>query len=85
MDMYKISVPIVRYNEHREENIAQALRFGASRIFLCPGRGLGAQEDCEKELELLAENIKYYEAAGFEVGVWISTIGHGGDLAGVDR
>ena len=80
--MYKISVPLVRYYEHREENIAQARRLGATRVFLCPSRGLGTEEFCSGELLRLEENIKFYEEAGFEVGVWISTIGHGGNLAG---
>ena len=80
--MYDIAVPLVRYYEHREENIAQARRFGAKRVFLCPSRGLGTDEWLAFELERLKENIRYYEAAGFEVGVWISSIGHGGDLVG---
>ncbi len=80
--MYKIAVPMVRYYEHREDNICQARRLGAERVFLCPSRGLGTEEECRAELEILKENIAYYEAAGFEVGVWITTIGHGGNLEG---
>lgn len=80
--MYDISVPLVRYYENREENIAQARRLGAKRVFVCPSRGLGTDEWCACELERIEENIKFYEDAGFEVGVWISSIGHGGDLVG---
>ncbi|MBR4942352.1 MAG: hypothetical protein IKZ19_10180, partial [Clostridia bacterium] len=80
--MHKISVPLVRYYERREENIAEARRLGATRVFVCPSRGLGTKEWCEGELARIEENIKYYEDAGFEVGVWISSIGHGGNLVG---
>lgn len=83
--MYDISVPLVRYYENKEENIAQARRLGAKRVFLCPSRGLGTDEWCDFELERLKENIRYYEDAGFEVGVWISSIGHGGDLVGASN
>ena len=54
--MYDISVPLVRYYENREENIAQARRLGAKRVFLCPSRGLGTDEWCDFELERLKEN-----------------------------
>ncbi|MGN1450830.1 MAG: hypothetical protein ACI4XQ_01925 [Eubacteriales bacterium] len=81
--MYKISVPMVRYFERHEDNIRQARRLGAERVFLCPGRGLGGAEENDRELSRLRENIRIYEDAGFEVGVWISTLGHGGELVGV--
>lgn len=80
--MYKTSVPLVRFFERQEENIAEAKRLGASRVFLCVGRGLAGEAANRAELARLSENIPVYEAAGFEVGVWFSTIGHGGPLAG---
>lgn len=80
--MYQTSVPLVRFFERQEENIAEAKRLGASRVFLCVGRGLAGEAENRAELDRLAENIPVYEAAGFEVGVWIPTIGHGGPLAG---
>ena len=83
--MYKISVPLVRYNEFREENLAMLRRFGAERVFLCPGRGLGTPEENSNTYRILAENIKFYTDAGYEVGVWINTIGHGGDLVGAEK
>ena len=80
--MYKTSVPLMRFFERQEDNIREARRLGASRVFLCVGRGLGDEAANRAELARLAENIPFYEAAGFEVGVWCSTIGHGGPLAG---
>ena len=80
--MYKISVPLVRYAEFHEENLAHLRRFGAERVFLCASRGFGSAEEKRAEYARLAENIRFYTAAGYEVGVWISTIGHGGELVG---
>lgn len=80
--MYKISVPLVRYAEFHEENLAHLRRFGAERVFLCASRGFGSAEEKRAEYARLAENIRFYTDAGYEVGVWISTIGHGGELVG---
>lgn len=80
--MYKISVPLVRYDEFHEENLAHLRRFGAERVFLCPSRGFGSEEEKRAEYARLAENIRFYTDAGYEVGVWCSTIGHGGELVG---
>ncbi|MBR5519924.1 MAG: hypothetical protein IKU55_04325 [Clostridia bacterium] len=80
--MYKIGVPLVRYAEFHEENLAHLRRLGAERVFLCPGRGFGTAEEQAAEYARLAENVKFYTEAGYEVGVWCSTIGHGGELVG---
>lgn len=79
--MYKVSVPLVRYHEDPAESIRQAKRLGASRVFLCPGRGLDKQERLSG-LSLIRESLPIYREAGLEVGAWISTIGHGGPLVG---
>ncbi len=82
--MYKISVPLVRYYERHDEILTELEKLGAERVFLCPSRGIGITEE-EKKAELLrlSENIAFFESKGYEVGVWISTIGHGGELLGV--
>lgn len=82
--MYKISVPLVRFYERHDEILAELQKLQAERVFLCPSRGIGLSDD-EKEAELqrLSENIAFFESKGYEVGVWISTIGHGGELLGV--
>lgn len=82
MHSYHISVPLVRYWDHPEESLCEAQRLGASRVFLCVSRGLGSEAENRRELEQLAEAIPFYEAAGLEVGVWLSSIGHGGSLTG---
>lgn len=81
--MYKVSVPIVRYYENIEENIRQLRRLGAERVFLCPSIRLGTDEETKRETDVLARCIPRYREAGFEVGVWINSIGHGGDLVGM--
>ncbi|MBQ5973176.1 MAG: hypothetical protein IJL69_03165 [Oscillospiraceae bacterium] len=83
--MYRVSVPLVRFYRDQDEAIRQARRLGATRVFLCVGRGLGSEAENAAEIARLAENVPLYRAAGFEVGVWLSTIGHGGELVGAAR
>ena len=78
MQSYTVSVPLVRFAEHYEENIREVKRLGASRVFLCPGQGFGTEAENERDYEALTRAIPIYRAAGLEVGIWISTIGHGG-------
>ena len=82
--MYKISVPLVRYYERHDEILQELEKLQAERVFLCPGRGIGTtSEEKEAELQRLSDNIAFFESKGYEVGIWISTIGHGGELLGV--
>lgn len=81
--MYKISVPLVRFDDNFEKNIEEAKKLGASRIFLCPCRATDSEERINRDIERLKKAIKIYEDAGFETGVWISTMGHGGALVGI--
>lgn len=83
MHSYPISVPLVRFWDHPEESLREVQRLGASRVFLCVSRGLNSEAANRRELEQLAEAIPFYESAGLEVGVWLSSIGHGGPLTGV--
>lgn len=51
------------------------------RVFICPGNPFGNERQLDAEMALLTENINYYKENGFEVGVWIGGLGHGGTLA----
>lgn len=82
MHSYSISVPLVRFWDRPEESLREVQRLGASRVFLCVSRGLNSEAENRRELERLAVAIPFYESAGLEVGVWLSSIGHGGPLTG---
>lgn len=81
--MYKTAVPLVRFYENFEENIKQAEKLGASRIWMCPCRATADEKTRELNIERIKQSRLIYEKAGFETGVWISTLGHGGDLIGL--
>lgn len=70
--MYKISIPIMATTiteNNREDYLTQFKSAGASRIFI-------ALSDYTIP-PALGKNIAFLKQNGFEVGVWISTIGHG--------
>lgn len=81
--MYKVSLPLVRFSENFEDNIAQAKKLGAERIFLCTCRATDSAEKIAEDIERIKISRAVYEAAGFETGVWISTMGHGSELVGI--
>lgn len=79
--MYKLSVPIMSStaNEHnRQTYVRQCREAGAERVFLCTGSPL------EPIPAALGENVAYFKAQGFEVGIWTDTIGHGFVLGHVE-
>ena len=72
MSMYKISVPFMNQTIHkgnREQYVALLQKAGASRVFLA------LEENVIPDT--LKDNIDYFKAKGFEVGVWFNTTGHG--------
>lgn len=79
--MYKISVPVMNYHPYRamdrENTLSELRRLGADRVFLCVGRGIEPEDERNAELRALGQNIRFFEAAGLEVGVWMSSLGHG--------
>ncbi len=81
--MYKVSVPIVRFYENYEDNIREAHRLGAERVFFCPCMATADEDKKAAAIKEIIKSREIYEKAGFEVGVWISTMGHGGSLIGV--
>ncbi len=77
--MYKISVPLMNSTIHpvnRDKYLELCNRAGASRVFLAL--------DSNTIPGGLKDNIAFFKQHGFEVGVWISTIGHGAVLSHVD-
>lgn len=70
--MYKLSVPLMSTTitkENRQKYLSLCKEAGASRIFLALAENTIPEN--------LKENISFFKQNGFEVGVWISTIGHG--------
>lgn len=70
--MYKISVPLMSTTitkENRQKYLSICKEVGASRIFLALAENTIPEN--------LKENISFFKENGYEVGVWISTIGHG--------
>ncbi len=86
--MYTVAVPVTNWYKDREmdceETLRQIRRVGAARVWLCCARGIEKAEVLSAQIETLKEHIAYFENAGLEVGVWISSLGHGGALSHED-
>ena len=82
--MYTLSVPITNWSPDRPLDCAATLkelrRAGAERVFLCVCRSVAPEAEKRAQLAALRQNIPFFEQAGLEVGVWMSTLGHGGPL-----
>ena len=82
MSMYKIStaVAIERVTDETKDALIQELKDGRiDRVFLCGAGGFMYGNDCFyiNEPEKSKEIIKLFKDNGFEVGIWMSTLGHG--------
>lgn len=80
--MYKIAVPLMAstINVHnRAQYAALCKQARAERIFLAIGSILSEIP------ATLADDVAYFKAQGFEVGVWTDTIGHGFVLSHVEN
>ena len=80
--MYKISVPIMSTTvnmSNREEYVRQFREVGAERVFIALGTPVRPIP------RHIIENVNFFKSQGFEVGVWIDTIGHGFVLAHVEE
>ena len=78
--MYKLSVPIMSSTVHegnRETYVRLCREAGVDRVFLVGGSIM------EPIPPTLGENVAYFKAQGFEVGIWTDTIGHGVKLSHV--
>ena len=80
--MYKISVPIMSTTvnmSNREEFVRQFREAGAERVFIAMGTPVRPIP------QHIIDNVSFFKSHGFEVGVWIDTIGHGFVLAHVEE
>ena len=83
--MYKLSIPAdVQIMDDRTAPIylEEFKKAGVDRIFLC---GIGRFYDDPalraRRIGLLKKYIPYFQDNGFEVGVWLDGLGHGGALS----
>ena len=75
--MYTVSVPLVSQTLHHSDrkDLAQRLKSaGVSRIFLSIGTYIADPEKRSVCMATLRDNCAFFQAEGFEVGVWIWTI-----------
>ena len=77
------SVPLMNSNvtrENRERLLEQIQSSRAHRVWIAFDRRTLFSDRAE-ELALLGENLRFFEAAGLEVGVWIQAFGFGEPLS----
>ncbi len=77
---YSLSVPVMNATvtrETREEYLRQFFACEVKRVFLVPNTDVG--EGRVLDLDLLQENLAFFEAHGIEAAIWVGeTVGHGG-------
>ncbi len=87
--MYKLSVPMsinVLPDEILEENVKILKESGVERVFLCGVDKITlANSPIYTEPERCKKLIDYYKNNGFEVGIWVNSIGHGYVLSHEDK
>lgn len=81
--MSKLFVPVsIEADQNTDYTIARLKEMGATRVHLAAHRLSFAKNEKRKEhLALIRRNVDLYRAAGFDVAVWITTLGFGGPLA----
>lgn len=75
-----VQIPVMNATLEREATLDELRRAGAARIWLCTARGIETEDILSEEERLLRENRQFFEENGIEVGVWLSSLGHGGAL-----
>jgi len=78
--MYSVQIPLINATLDCEAALAEVEKAGAKRVWLASARGIEEEKTLQKEIELLQKNMAFFEERGYEVGVWISSLGHGGTL-----
>lgn len=80
------TVPLTRIDPEDRSYLASELREAhVDRVLVAlPDLALQSPEKWRKILGEVRENVGFLREEGFEVGVWISTLGHGGRLAHED-
>lgn len=86
--MYKLSVPIglpTVTNETLPKYLKIFKECKVDRVFLCP---LESPDNDKayiyKESEMIQQAVDYFKSNGFEVGIWVDTLGHGVKLSHSD-
>lgn len=76
--MYKITVPVILGTTyaHKEETLAELKRCGAQRVAIAPEQAFEKSLISDEALKKLKELIKYFKENGFEVLVWVNSLGH---------
>ncbi|MBQ3170115.1 MAG: hypothetical protein IJB99_10200, partial [Clostridia bacterium] len=83
--MYKVSVPVIvgnpRFERYYKRYIELFKEAKVDRVFLCAA--MWTSPECEKQRcqALLSRFAPIFKNEGFEVGVWINSLGHGGTCA----
>ncbi len=78
-----VSVPLTHYSDRRDEILIQLENLGADRVFLCTERGFCSDEQRRAQLDIICDGIRFFKEKGYSVGIWLSSLGHGGSLIGV--
>lgn len=81
---YRLSMPLLNSTstpETRPLFISELKRAGADRVFICPGSSYADDGERRAIIAQLKENIAFYRSNGFETGVWINGLGHGGSMS----
>lgn len=74
--MYKISVPLMNSNitrSDKERLLKELKRFNTERVFLALSQYETDKNKREQAMKELAENCKFFQENGYEVGAWIWT------------
>jgi len=67
------------FDNDYEKVIDMLKKAGADRVYLLSVNGSDSEENKSVSETKLKKNIPIFENAGFEVGVWMSAFGHGGN------
>ena len=82
--MYRISVPLPLSSSiikrDREKIHADLSALGATRVFIADGQYRVNPEDRKRAFAEMKDNIEYFRALGYEVGIWIWTLWSSGQL-----
>ncbi|MBR5529819.1 MAG: hypothetical protein IKU57_05035 [Oscillospiraceae bacterium] len=76
-----LSSSFLKNDTVRAQAVEKLRTVGAKTVFLTWINGYFL-EDRSDEIALLRDNIKFFEEAGFEVGVWIRSFGYGTPMSG---
>ncbi len=81
--MYKLSMPIslIEFTEGRIEQLKEELaRSGADRVFITACRSVATEDAKADSIPKIRQAVEWLRAEGYEPGVWISSLGHGGSM-----